>query len=893
MTTTWTLRHPWLDSSAFKRRLPGDEGDLDEHYLSSGSPFKRRKCHSLEHGFACMTLNQAASTAFPSVTSAEQHYSTQTVLNDENKPMYLASSVQGVVLPSSIEEPPSPDTDVEMDVEDDLPSDASRLAPTIREESMLEVNEIKIPSTVLEHWKQQVRSSPIIPITSPAMTETSTPNWYGIALNRRAAGGRKNSNIVPVVFDDGTVQGSSLLGQLLSSDLLCCEKSPTGSAGTTHGVLVAGLVEIRLRKIKTKNNDLSLPGESVDLFESRPGYATFEDAEVLFGVDIEWLFVDGGVIWMVFAGGYCAVDVVGGDLVCMDVLEDVVLSQSTVVGDILSVNLVLWLALVLQLLGLVLVVVEVEMQMSIGATCSSPAALRAEFEVIRRKVTLTETEDSWDVITDGLSSLITICHNGGCDHASDMVSGIRSLSRPLNSAMNSERSRLSGTAVDLVSALAVSLGSSFEPLVSLFVPTLLGLCGRTNKVFTSRAKSCILTIIEHTQLPSILHYLADMATQKSALQRLIAAEAVLACLNCLNPPDLEKEVRARLVEDFIKVTARDASPDVRKASKQIFGAYKTLMPARVENFVNPLTPTVKKYLDIQSNSKTNRTVPALKETRPKTTAIKQTESSVQPRPVVAHGVTRTTRAPHMPTRRDPVRPPSVTTQRAQCSRPLVNPGPQRPATKANVGIGCNALSDPPRTGGARRVPLPANTDAGPSKGSFAAEVRKPIRGTRLVAGAPKVTRTAARTGPVQPNLKAPAKGIQSRPKPVPRPLPRSPSPVVRAAAVPLPPSPEPSAAATPPTPVHSSQENDATTTPTVEQQTVSETPVGQPVNPSPSKTPITTLLASIQRGFLFTPASPLSPPHTYQPVANERTRTNQQSDDDEWPALNMTRPLRS
>jgi hypothetical protein len=32
---------------------------------------------------------------------------------------------------------------------------------------------------------------------------------------------------------------------------------------------------------------------------------------------------------------------------------------------------------------------------------------------------------------------------------------------------------------------------------------------------------------------------------------------------------------------------------------------------------------------------------------------------------------------------------------------------------------------------------------------------------------------------------------------------------------------------------------------------------------SPSKTPITTLLSSIQRGFLFTPSSPLSPPQAY------------------------------
>lgn len=189
MTTTWTVRHPWLDSSAFKRRLPNDEGDLDEHYLSSGSassPFKRRKCHSLEHGFSCLTLNQNASTTLASATSTEQ-YSTRTgvdaatVLGVENKPMPLASSVQGVILPSAIEEPPSPDTDVEMDVEDDLPSDVSRPALTICEEPMVEVNEIEIPSTVLEHWKQQAKSSPIIPITSPC---TSTSSSQALVLFR-------------------------------------------------------------------------------------------------------------------------------------------------------------------------------------------------------------------------------------------------------------------------------------------------------------------------------------------------------------------------------------------------------------------------------------------------------------------------------------------------------------------------------------------------------------------------------------------------------------------------------------------------------------------------------------------------------------------------------------
>ncbi|KAG2345464.1 hypothetical protein BDR05DRAFT_860480, partial [Suillus weaverae] len=166
--------------------------------------------------------------------------------------------------------------------------------------------------------------------------------------------------------------------------------------------------------------------------------------------------------------------------------------------------------------------------------------------------------------------------------ATEMVAGIRSLSRPINHAMNSERSRLSGSTIELVNALLAGLGPSFEPLVSLFMPTLLGLCGRTNKVFTSRAKACILVVIENTQLPSILPYLADSLTQKSAFLRLVAAEGVLACLNCFNPPDIEKDTRARLIEDVIKLTARDASSDVRRVGKLIFEAYKALLPDRVE-----------------------------------------------------------------------------------------------------------------------------------------------------------------------------------------------------------------------------------------------------------------------------------------------------------------------
>ena len=148
--------------------------------------------------------------------------------------------------------------------------------------------------------------------------------------------------------------------------------------------------------------------------------------------------------------------------------------------------------------------------------------------------------------------------------------------------MCSERSRLSGAVIDLLSTLAVGLGSQMEPLLPLFLPTLLLLCTRSSKVFVMRSRACILAFINNTQLPSILPFLVEAVKDKSVSLRLSAVEGVLACLNCFNPPDLEKDVRAQSVEYVIRLTARDANPDIRKVSRAIFEAYKAVLPGRVD-----------------------------------------------------------------------------------------------------------------------------------------------------------------------------------------------------------------------------------------------------------------------------------------------------------------------
>jgi hypothetical protein len=185
--------------------------------------------------------------------------------------------------------------------------------------------------------------------------------------------------------------------------------------------------------------------------------------------------------------------------------------------------------------------------------------------------------------------------------------------------MNSERTRLSGVAIDLIGSVASGLGSIFEPMLQIFFPSLLTLSGRTNKVITTRARACIIVIIEATQLSSILPFFLQSVKVKSTSLRLVVAEGTLACMNCFNPPDLEQDTRAREIEAVIRATARDANADIRKVSRKIFEAYKLLLPGRVDRYVvarrttvfhsnglfllsftAPLSPTMKKYLDIKT-----------------------------------------------------------------------------------------------------------------------------------------------------------------------------------------------------------------------------------------------------------------------------------------------------
>lgn len=402
---------------------------------------------------------------------------------------------------------------------------------------------------------------------------------------------------------------------------------------------------------------------------------------------------------------------------------------------------------------------------------------------------------------------------------------------------------------------------------------------------------------------------------------------------------------------------------------------ETEMPS---SFVAPLTPVVKKYLDIQTgpsgisshvgqkqtsrpSSRANNKVmeagqrPA-SSTLPKAPTRPATDDpahSTRQRPVV-HGPPTSVdiRVPRQRTisimKRDPPQPPNLhinaqsssTAQR--CVVPVSAPahqavppratrvpaapnaastrGPQRPPP---VQIKFNPPPDRLRvTGnGAKRIPLPsvpvngptseqvaATSDSGVRAGSTvdkprskppsrnaqaiasgkSAVGRKVPEGTRLASSSIKPTNRA--TGAVERPHQRSVKGEMSKPSGIapqrrlegnaqkstrplvkaerkeasPTLIPLPPSPSTSPTEIPLPPSPDCTARPADP----KAQAEPVVATPSASTEPARRQPMSaescqEQGDPS---TPITTLLSSIQRGFLFTPSSPLSPPQNYLPA---------------------------
>ena len=208
-----------------------------------------------------------------------------------------------------------------------------------------------------------------------------------------------------------------------------------------------------------------------------------------------------------------------------------------------------------------------------------------ELRSLRSALSVRETEDSWELIAKAIQQLGDLVLLSTAVPSEDLIRALRPLVHSINDAILSERSRLSAVAIEFLALTTRKVPRTLEALIPNFIPTLLLLSSRSNKVFITRARTCIVTIIQTTQSPLILSYLVQNVRDKSIPLRQTVAEAALACLKSFRPSDLQRDARGKEIELIIKAAATDANSDIRKLGKSMYDVYRVLLPDRVERCV--------------------------------------------------------------------------------------------------------------------------------------------------------------------------------------------------------------------------------------------------------------------------------------------------------------------
>ncbi|SPO32183.1 uncharacterized protein UTRI_02740 [Ustilago trichophora] len=239
---------------------------------------------------------------------------------------------------------------------------------------------------------------------------------------------------------------------------------------------------------------------------------------------------------------------------------------------------------------------------------ASAFELHGHFDEIYADLHSPETEHTWQKIERALLHIQAITR-GGATKFPEFVSLLKQYATPINNSLLSERTKLSGTAGDLLNSIAPRLAERFEGLVAVFVPTLLLICARTNKVAVKRAEKSLHFVVKHCRPPSVVAYLKEAIKDKGQGLRAVAAGTLVLVLE-----HTEKERLARRVGDIeacIKSGATDSNPEVRQTTKRLFELYVAIWPERVEGFTKPMTPTIRRYLSLPKTGALHVEVPPM------------------------------------------------------------------------------------------------------------------------------------------------------------------------------------------------------------------------------------------------------------------------------------------
>ncbi|KAJ2890560.1 hypothetical protein IWW38_004067, partial [Coemansia aciculifera] len=228
--------------------------------------------------------------------------------------------------------------------------------------------------------------------------------------------------------------------------------------------------------------------------------------------------------------------------------------------------------------------------------CDSASDFEAKFRTLLTRLDVVEGEETWGQIDTALKGLTSLVQAGATKFET-FVPTMKQAVKHINSAIISERTRLSGTALTLMEEMAKQMETRFTPISDMIFPSAMKTCGRANKVFVTRGVNSLTTVITYAHVPEQTPRICDAAsTDPNKTVRASAAKLLMSIVSCCTVPELTPHLT--LVEGAIASGVVDANPDARTTARQSYEIYIKRFGNRVEQFHAGLSATAKKYLKI-------------------------------------------------------------------------------------------------------------------------------------------------------------------------------------------------------------------------------------------------------------------------------------------------------
>ncbi|KNE58533.1 hypothetical protein AMAG_04100 [Allomyces macrogynus ATCC 38327] len=214
-------------------------------------------------------------------------------------------------------------------------------------------------------------------------------------------------------------------------------------------------------------------------------------------------------------------------------------------------------------------------------------------DAIAADIAVKETEQTWEKMDAAIRKLKDLVPS--CSSA-QMAPFVRQNKARIEACLKTDRTRLSGSACELVLALAQSGSQQTASACELFVPALLALTSRTNRIFIQRSQAALQAVVAAGNPDHFVMRVCNEAKNKAKTTRLAVVEAVKVLITSHDADRIEQFCDA--LEGCLKATVDDSAVDVRQAARSAIEMYRVKLPNRSDRLLSSLSAKALKSLGL-------------------------------------------------------------------------------------------------------------------------------------------------------------------------------------------------------------------------------------------------------------------------------------------------------